>query len=327
MNGLNRISGGTIRGGPRNRFDLHAYHVLPIVLVACPTLLVGCPGGSSDENKPDPAPETTAPPTPTRPAPDKGAQPDPDNWQVSLYQERFEFASGSSFYIENLFGDLRMRPSDDGNTVLTGALQGEKEDSIQPRIEHSETSGRVEIRVRFPNPDGGPDLTPKQVGKRRVDLTVFLGKSADVKAKTRHGLLESKSLPGPLVVESESAHMRLVVKNTLEAHCGYGRVEVFFKSPKDYHPPKVTTVTGDIRVEFPEDIDAEVRIETSGQLTSDFSTEVARESGAQYKKAIIRLGKDGREVPLSSKSGNIIVLEKPSLRPLQGSTQAKQAQR
>lgn len=323
---------------PRTRFGLNVRGPLLALLMAGQVIslsaLSGCSGkkkSATEDNDKQPAPaagqsaaKTGAQKTGEPAAPRPADEPDPANWNVSMYQETHDFPAGSAFYLENLFGDIRLRPADDGTTVITGALQGEIDDKIKPVIEMSEKAGRAEIRVRFPDPDGGPDLTPKQTGKRRVDLAIFLGDSSAVEVKTRHGLLEAKKLPGPLTVESESAKMRLVVKNTLTARCSYGPVEVYFTSAKKYKPPTVTTVTGEIRVQFPEFVDASVAVKTSGGVTSDYSTEVKKESGGQHKEVAIQLGKGGPEVRLSSNSGNISVLEQPSLRNLQARTGPEQ---
>ena len=329
MNDSSRGCSRATRSDNGTKADARAHRDRRLLFASCLVLLTlgACPGGQSSEKKESqPAAEPTAEPASGKAATKESpGTPDAENWQVSMYQDTREFPPHKSYYVENLFGDIRLRPSDDSNTVITGALQGEKEDAIKPLIELSESPERNEIKVRYPDPKGGPDLTPKQIGKRRVDLAVFIGKkSLDLRIKTRRGLLEVKSMPVPLVVESESAHMRLVVKNTLEVHNGYGPVEVFFKKPGDFHPPKITTVTGEIRVEFPERVDTRVVAETSGTVTSDFSTQITRESGAQHKKALIQLGKGGQDVSLSSQSGNISVLEKPSLRTVEITTTPEQ---
>ena len=73
----------------------------------------------------------------------------------------------------------------------------------------------------------------------------------------------------------------------------------------------ISTLTGSVLLQVLPRTDAEVRLETRGEISTDYSIEIERAPGEEAKKARAVLGAGGQVILVSSESGAVRLLEGP----------------
>jgi hypothetical protein len=214
--------------------------------------------------------------------------------------------------IRNLFGDLRIRPSDQDEIYLSAMLQRHSEDPLRAEIVTGPVDGTYRIEVTYPPPEGGElvaDLPEWQ--KRRVDLTVFVPAKRPIRLETDRGLLEVKGLEHG--IEAWSAHGNITVSTggPLIARTGRGSITCRFSATDWQRPVELETLTGPIAVTLPADANTTVTMETFGELTTDYSLTVSRPNRQTPKTAQAAIGKGERELFMTSNRGNLKLVREP----------------
>lgn len=281
-----------------------------IILVACLTVMSVLTGGVNG----DQLPQTDAGAPPENQSIQTGELVLGVNWTVDRSERVEQIAADAPVRVVNNFGDLRLRATDDDELMVVAASQYSLLDDVRPVVDISEDADGVRVNVRFPSPGGeGPDLTPAEIGKRRVDLAVIIPGRGEVEVESLDGLVEAKGVRGPVAVRSRSGSVRMIARNDLDLWSEHGPVEVYFKAIETFPELAVETLTGDIRVEFPAWIDRTVRAETNGYLATDFTTTIEKTAGSPHKIAHVTIGNGGGVVQLTSNLGMISILEQPQL--------------
>jgi hypothetical protein len=176
---------------------------------------------------------------------------------------------------------------------------------LQVRIERPEDDLLV-VRSAYPDDAG-------QGRRDRVDLVVFVPQGTLLDAQTERGLIEAKNLKSDLLVRSVSGDVRIRgIAGRVQAKSERGAISAVLETGMTVLGQDVATETGDIELYLYEDADLEVRIATSGEISTDFSLDVEhRRFEEPGKRAVAQAGKGGPRLDLTSKRGRIRLLRLP----------------
>lgn len=240
-----------------------------------------------------------------RQAPGVAAETPPAEWVIERSDPELALPAGAPVTIENLHGDVRVRAGDELRLRLHAVAQRHASDPRRERIELLAEPGGGSVRVSFPESEGA---VPAAWGRRRVDLAVEVPPGAALAVRTGSGLIEIRGHAGAVRAESVTGDVRLRVSGPVEARTEGGTIHAVLRAPQWSHPARFESRTGDIRVEFPARADAEVRLESQGPFTTDYSLRVERVSQLT-RRGFARLGRGGPAVELKSHHGALRLVE------------------
>ena len=176
--------------------------------------------------------------------------------------------------------------------------------------------GRPAPQVSVRGTDSGLEITTARAEGEagRVDLVVFVPVGLSLDAEAENDNIEIKGVRGDVVASSRTGDIRIrSVQGRVRAKTVRGQISVALLTDATREPQSCITETGDIEVYLREDANAEVRIATSGEISTDFSLNIEhRRLEEPSKHAAAVVGDGGNELELSSKRGRVRLLLLPS---------------
>ena len=164
--------------------------------------------------------------------------------------------------------------------------------------------------------DSGLEITTARAEGEagRVDLVVFVPVGLSLDAEAENDNIEIKGVRGDVVASSRTGDIRIrSVQGRVRAKTVRGQISVALVTDATRESQSCITETGDIEVYLREDANAEVRIATSGEISTDFSLNIEhRRLEEPSKHATAVVGDGGNELELSSKRGRVRLLLLPS---------------
>lgn len=230
----------------------------------------------------------------------------PEDWIIEKTQWSTDLETATMIEVSNRFGDLRMRPSEDGRLYVSAAIQRHVDDPLRAEIVHGEEGSRMRVAVSYPLPVVPiPALEMESWKRRRVDLTLFIPIEAALMAETERGLIEAKGLEDRVELRSEWGDIVLSTSGPAIAYSERGRIDVHFGGTDWSSVARLETLTGSISVFLPADSSVAVEMETRGQLTTDFTLEVAHHPDSALKTGRAGIGEATAELYVRSERGNL----------------------
>lgn len=177
--------------------------------------------------------------------------------------------------LKNPLGDIRIR---------FGGYKDEIE--VIAIIQHNEAKGFVEVveknssdsyllTVQRKERRSGKVISINQNDKARIDFTVYVPLGRYVTAETTHGLIESRKMKDPINLISESGNIKLRDnKNAITAFTKRGNITANLLSIESQDKQSFSSLSGKINIWIPENSPQTVTLESSGDIISDFSTEI-----------------------------------------------------
>jgi hypothetical protein len=243
-------------------------------------------------------------------APAQETDESPVDWSIERFDRATAAPEGATVAIENRYGDVRVRLGAGGRVEVHSVAQRHEADPRSARVSSEVRGGEVLVAVAFD--DGAARVPEPTWSRRRVDLVVAIPPGSPVRVTTDAGRIEVKGGVGELEAESASGEIRLWIERAATVRGGHGRIEANLLGDRWREPLRLESSSGDVEVLFPPRADVEVRLETSGDLTTDYSLEVER-VGERRKRAIARLGAGGARVVLASQSGGLAIRRRIAL--------------
>lgn len=240
-----------------------------------------------------------------------------DDWRVEPISWSRALAPARAVQVVNRYGEVRLRGFGDRRVELTGLVQRHPDDPRRAEILAHRDGEILRIEVTYRGEDRTRD-PPDEWRKRRTDITVYVAETAPVRLETLHGLGQAKGLRADVEASSESGDLEIATEGTVRATSRYGalRVQLLGDAPWP-QPPQLSSLTGPIRLSLPWARAFEAEIETRGEITSDYSTEIDWPPGTLLKRAHVRASASGGEPPpalrLTSNRGAISLLRMPQL--------------
>ncbi len=251
--------------------------------------------------------------------PSTAAEPSLEDWNISRYEWTGEAAAGTRVSIVNLHGDLRVRTGIEGELYLLAVIQRHIDDPRRLAVTAEAGEGEVSLEVGgslsdVASSDAGPGggAQPEILEawqRRRVDLTVFVPPGACVSARAGSGLVELKGLSGDVEATSDVGDLRIRAAGGVRARTRHGDVLAQLRRTDWPGASEIETLTGNIRVELPRGGQADVVLETRGEITTDYSIEISRRADSLLKTGTARIGEAGGRLVLKSNRGAIRLIE------------------
>jgi hypothetical protein len=236
----------------------------------------------------------------------------PTDWVIDTVRRTAPTLGSERLEIRNLFGDLRIRPTDQDEIQLSAMIQRHVDDPRRAGIITGDSDGTYRIEVSYPALErAAPATDPPEWRKRRVDLTVFVPAKRPVRLETDRGLLEVKGLDRGIEARSAHGDISVATGGPLIARTGRGSITCHFSATDWRAAVELETLTGPIGVILPAEADVAVTMTTFGELTTDYSLTVSRASRLTPKTAHATIGQGGRELFMTSNRGNLKLVREP----------------
>ena len=226
--------------------------------------------------------------------------------------------AGGTLSVVNMFGNVYARFGGYENQVeILATAQRLESELPELKVDRRRVEGSLEIVVgpavaTADAADGstaGREATQFET-RDRVDLVVFVPQGATFDVRTGDGLIEAKGLKSDLIAESFKGDVRVrSIDGRVRAKTARGEISAMLETDVTKEIQELTTETGDIEVHLWEDADMEVRLATSGEISTDFSLTIEHrrfEEPGKHAEATVGDGVAG--LRLYSKRGRIRLL-------------------
>lgn len=231
--------------------------------------------------------------------------PSVEEWTIERVEREVPIGGSLPIEIENPLGDLRIRVGDDDRVVVIAAVQRHRDDPERERLILEAGPERVRVGAEFAPVEA---TRSPAWSRRRIDLAVAVPRSARVVARTVDGLVEVKGHAGELDIETAAGEIRLWIAGSPRVRTGSGEIAAYLTAPGWSRVATFESSTGDILVSFPPQAAADVVLESRGAFATHFSVEVEK-LGPERRRGRARLGAGGPEVRLTSRTGELRILE------------------
>jgi hypothetical protein len=236
-----------------------------------------------------------------------------ENWEKHSHQWFDTIEPGGSVRVSNPWGDVYARfggYEDQVEILATIQRLDEGLPELEVRRERAGSDLAVTAAVVATGDDHASDPAER---KDRVDLVLFVPQGATLEIITEAGKIDVKGTKGDLVAQSIKGDIRVrSVQGHVQAKSDRGDLSIALEAGVTERPQELSTVTGDIEVHLWEDATANVKIATSGEISTDFSIQIEhRRFEEPGKRATAVVGGGGPELTLYSKRGRVRLLRLP----------------
>lgn len=229
------------------------------------------------------------------------------DWLIERIDERADLAAGAAVEVENLLGEIRVRVGDAGAMDVHAVVQRHAKDSREPKVGFTEVPAGLRVVASFAEEDAEAKLP--DFARRRIDLVITVPPGTGLDLRSDAGLIEVKGEVGDLAAESVKGDLRLWVARSARVRTERGSISAFLLGDGWSLPATFETLGGSIEVELPAAADVDLRLETTGRISTDYTIAVEW-TGRRHKRATGRVGEGGPEVLLRSENGPVAVLRR-----------------
>lgn len=237
------------------------------------------------------------------------------------FQRSYNLAGGGSINVRNISGDVRVIGYDGQAVVVNGVKEGRNSDRVT--IEDQSSGNSIDVRARYPERCDDCDASvrfevkvPRGVAYRFNSISSVsgnvdvVGVSGELTAKAVSGEVTVNDVSGSVHASSVSGNVHVgKVGGTANAKSTSGNVEVEIVSLEGAGNMDFGSVSGNVRVKLPGNLDAEVSLSTmSGDLKTDFPLTIEKSKHGPGQKANGRLGGGSRNLKMSTVSGDLSLL-------------------
>lgn len=233
----------------------------------------------------------------------------------SSFQWHGAIASGKTLRIRGIVGDIIARPGRGAEAVVR----------VSKRVRHGADPSDVEIHVEkrddgvtvcavYPNQDAAPDECPRgdrhrsrdryDDGDVEVTFRVDVPAGVDFVAQTVTGDVQADSMPANVEGRSVTGDVTIGARGHGSASTVTGNVYARVGSLDAREGGEFKTVTGDVEVSLPPNVNADVNAATvSGDVTTDFPLTIQGRFASRRMHG--RIGAGGPTLDLSTVTGEI----------------------
>lgn len=215
------------------------------------------------------------------------------------FQKSYRIGAGGSVRVGTVSGNVTVTAYNGDAIIVSGFKEGYDRDQVD--IEDRSSGNKVDVGVRYPKNCNCNVSVRFEVQVPAYISYVFDGISSvsgNVKVSGVSGRLKASSVSGDVDVKE--------VTGAVSASSVSGDVEVEISRFEGNDDMKFTSVSGDVNVRLPSNLDAEVDMSSlSGSVRTDFPIEVRRDRYTSRQSAHGRLGDGSRNLRMSSVSGSL----------------------
>jgi hypothetical protein len=226
-------------------------------------------------------------------------------------------AAGRVLEVKGIMGSIAAEPSTDDRAEVVAEKRGRSSDFEDVEIRVVEESDGVTICAVYHPEDyagDGCDLDDRRRdsdGGRNarvdVDFTVRVPEGVELIATVVTGDVEAHGLRSNVSAHSVSGDVAVSTTGVVEAGTVSGSLDVDMGS-LDWTRLTFNTVSGDITLRMPEELDADVEFESlSGELDTDFDMRTERRRDGRFVGSRIEgtIGEGGRRLGFHTVSGDV----------------------
>lgn len=228
----------------------------------------------------------------------------PPEPEVFIESERREISlpQEATLRVVNLLGDVRARGTEADQLSVISVIQRFRPDQDDARVAIEEKEGRVEVTTHFPSAIA--EATDRGLAGR-IDVTILVPSGARMEVETKAGLIEVKGVGRDLQARSRSGRIRVSTSQGVSAHSESGLVGVTLRDPGAERPARLTTRSGDIRADFPEDPLPALFARTGGAIEVHSLPKNPTRDEDNPTISVLKIGKTPAVVHVESQTGSI----------------------
>jgi hypothetical protein len=215
------------------------------------------------------------------------------------FEKSYRIGAGGQVSISNVSGDVIVTAYDGDAIIVRGIKKGRDRDRVE--IEDRSSGGRVDVGARYPkecNCDASIRFEVQVPRSVSYNFDSISSVSGDVDVSGVTGRLRASAVSGDVRVKN--------VSGSASVNSVSGDVEVEVDRLDGSDDMKFSSVSGDVVVKMPSNLDAEIDISSlSGSIKTDFPIEVREERHGTRTYARGRLGSGSRRLNMSSVSGDL----------------------
>ena len=248
---------------------------------------------------------------------------------VTAQENEFDWsgtvAAGDWVEISNLSGHVTAGPTPGTEVVISAIKSGRIGDFDLVEIEVVEGRNGIVVCVLYPQRRGGRRSSgyrgrnnPCGSGSNRshsndvdvdVDFEIRVPAGVNFRASTVSGDVTIEELDGDVIGNSVSGNVFVSTSGIAEATTVSGSIEIHLGRADWSGELSFRTVSGDVRVYFPEGLNTAVSFQSvSGDVESDFPITLRRRSGFTAGSLHGTIGSGGRELEITTVSGDLFLL-------------------
>jgi len=246
-------------------------------------------------------------------------------------------APGGTLRIKNLAGRITIERASGNQVEVSGVKEWRNGDPADVRFDvvtegnlvtvcaiwfegrctdEQEKSGPRRSRDDDRNNDVSVNFTVKLPAGVKIDASGVssdvhvTGATAGVSAHSVSGNVVLNDVAGDIQVNSVSGDVQVrgATTGSIRANSVSGDVEIFVDQLTGTGDLTFSTVSGNVEITLPANLDATVRMTTlSGELTSDFPLTTQGDRGRRDRDVEARIGAGGRLLKFNSVSGDVIL--------------------
>lgn len=239
------------------------------------------------------------------------AEPDePEEFWEKTTETWFEkVASGARVTVDNPHGNIWVRFGGYEDKVEILATAQRLEPELPPLVvlrDHED--GDLHVRVRVERK--GEVETPEPERRDRIDLVLFVPIGRKVELNTLDDAIAVKGLKGDLKVRTVKGDVTLrKIEGAVDIRSERGKTMALLETGVTQANQSFESITGDIEVTIYENALHDVRIATSGLISTDFSLAIEhRRFEEPGKYATATIGDGGPQLTMTSKRGALSLL-------------------
>ncbi len=246
------------------------------------------------------------------------AQDDEFNWSGSVDR-------GDWVEIRNITGFIAAEPAPGSEVVISAVKSGRSRNFDLVEIELVEESDGITVCVIYPQRNrgrrdrSGSDRNgPCRHGSNSshsgdidvdVDFEIRIPAGVNLRASTVSGDVTIENLTGEVSGNSVSGDVFVSTTGIAEATTVSGSIEAHLGRTDWSGELSFSTVSGDVSVYVPEELDADVSFRSvTGDMESDFPITIRRRSGFSSGSLRGTIGEGGRDLEINTVSGNLFLL-------------------
>jgi hypothetical protein len=243
--------------------------------------------------------------------------------QEDTFEWRGRVPQGETVEVKNISGDINAVFTSGSEVEVVATKRGDREDFAEVDVEVVEEGGRTVICAIYGswNHDRGTcdhqrwddDERDRRWGRDgidvRVEFEIRIPAGVDFVGVTVSGDVVAEDLRSDVDATTVSGDVRVSTSEVAHASTVNGSMDISMGG-MDWEELELSTVSGDITIRLPAEIDTDVRFSSlSGDFDSDFSlsgrTERGRWVGSRVRGTI---GAGGRTLRLQTVSGDVSVV-------------------
>lgn len=227
-----------------------------------------------------------------------------------------QLAAGQRVEIIGVNGSIKASAARDGNIVVSAVkTPGRRNNASEVRIESVAHSGGVTICAIYPSQSGqANECRPGGRGRNDsrdndtvVDFTVQVPAGIGLLAQTVNGGVDAQGLQGDVVGTTVNGSVTVATTGSARATTVNGAIKAAMGQLPN--GGKFTTVNGEVTLQLPAATNANVRVSTvSGDIRSDFPLQIDPEPGPKHAQGVIGAG--GQTLDINTVNGGVTLLRR-----------------